>query len=193
MTIVGLAIVTAQLWREIGPLRAEVRATTRRSWCAFDRRPHEDLRDPRADERRTILGNGESGFPKGVNMHSCTREKASRKLGFLKQTGTPRSTRVERCGLNIESKPEVGFEVAWASYAMETSQGSVGSASARMGKVDRRTTGSDRRRIMTRRKHSNLIEVIVLARGEFREQRQSSDKIEDPSDRLHDSGLSRSQ
>ena len=37
MTIAGMAIVIAQLWHEIGPLRKEVRRLAKRSRATFDR------------------------------------------------------------------------------------------------------------------------------------------------------------
>lgn len=176
MTIVGLAIVVAQLWREVAPLRAEVRRLR-------DEVGALSIDDPSKPCAICVRTNDQFAWkwrlwiPEGQAYVLHYSSENIPKQGLATSHGTitlsePGETWVE---YRIAPNPVSGV---WLDM-LRMPHASVGSSSQEWVKWKRRVASGDSVSYTT--KVSEPGDVIVLARERVSEKATDSSKIEDPS------------
>jgi hypothetical protein len=176
MTVVGLAIVTAQLWWEIGPLRAEVHRLRDEvgvlsiddptKLCAIRVRTAEDY-----------TWKWRIWIPEGRKYALMYSGESIPKTGIPKANGYTTLSQSGEMWIEYRIKPEVGTK-RWAA-TLETSQGSVGGASQVWVNWKQRTSSDGG--VYDTTKAFEPDKLTVLARWRVSQTAKSSDKIEDPS------------
>jgi hypothetical protein len=176
MTVVCLAIVTAQLWREIGPLRAEVRRLR-------DEVGVLSIDDPTKVSAIRVRTNEDYTWkwriwvPDGRSYAIKYSGESIPKNGTPKASGYITLSQTGETWIEYKIRPEVGTK-RWAD-TLETPHGSVGGASQEWVKWKQQTGSGDGVGHTT--KSFEPDKVIVLARQRISQTAKSSDKIEDPS------------
>ena len=172
MTIVGLAIVTARLWREIGPLRAEVRQLRDEvgvlsiddptKLCAIRVRTPEDY-----------TWKYRIWIPEGRSYALKYSGESIPKTGIPKANGYTTFSQSGAMWIEYRIKREVGTK-RWVA-SLDTSFGSVGGASQEWVNWKQRTASDDG--VYDGTKAFEPDKVIVLARWRVSQAAQ----IDDPS------------
>jgi hypothetical protein len=176
MTIIGMAIVTARLWHEVRPLRAEVRRLR-------DEVGALSIDDPKkvyAIQVRTTpdyIWKWRVWVPEGRTYLLKYAGENIPNAGIPKPNGSITVNTIGETWVQFNISPEAAA-TRWAG-SLQTPGGSVGGASQDWVKWKRQVSSGES--VVHATKEFEPDKVIVLARHRVSEKATSSNQVEDPS------------